>query len=215
MASEALGRIGTVLTKLVDAVVLSTVWLVCCMPIVTAGVSSTALYYAVHKSLVRNRGYILKSFWHGLKTNFKQSTISWLIQLAVMIVLCFDIRIMRGIAEMSTVYATLLYFFYVLVVLMIVWMFYTFAYQARFENTIKNSLKNAAAIAFLNLPWSFLMVVFLAVTVLTIIVVPVFIFLMPAVLFWVYDLILERVFRKYMTPEDLEREKENDMIDKE
>ena len=43
---------------------------------------------------------------------------------------------------------------------------------------------------------------------------PILIFLMPALLFVTYDAIFERIFRKYMSPEDLEKEKENDLVDR-
>ena len=37
------------LGKAVDCVILSVLWLVCCLPVITIGASSTALYYTVHK----------------------------------------------------------------------------------------------------------------------------------------------------------------------
>ena len=43
--------------------------------------------------------------------------------------------------------------------------------------------------------------------------IPVMIFFVPAVTTLLYDVILERIFRKYMTEEDLAAERESDMID--
>lgn len=208
-------KVFTVLSKMVDAAILSIIWIVCSLPVFTIGASSTALYYAVHKSLARSRGYLWRSFWDGFKSNFKQATLSWLIQLVIMVVFALDIMIMRSVADQSSVYALLMYIFYVLMALMIVWFYYTIAYQARFENTLRNSLKNAGAIAFLNLPWSLLIFLIFVLTVFVIILIPIFIFFLPAVQFLIYDVILERIFRKYMKPEDLEQELENDLIDRE
>lgn len=208
-------KVFTVLSKMVDAAILSIIWIVCSLPVFTIGASSTALYYAVHKSLARSRGYLWRSFWYGFKSNFKQATLSWLIQLVIMVVFALDIMIMRSVADQSSVYTLLMYIFYVLMALMIVWFYYTIAYQARFENTLRNSLKNAGAIAFLNLPWSLLILLIFVLTVFVIILIPIFIFFIPAVQFLIYDVILERIFRKYMKPEDLEQELENDLMDRE
>jgi uncharacterized membrane protein YesL len=122
---------------------------------------------------------------------------------------------MRSVAEQAVVFQIMLYMFYVLIAFLIVWFYYTIAYQARFENTLKQDLKNAATIAFLNLPWSLLVLVIFGVMAFAVLVVPIMIFLLPTVQILLYDVILERIFRKYMKPEDLEHELENDMLDKE
>ena len=46
---------------------------------------------------------------------------------------------------------------------------------------------------------------------LSIYIIPVLLVVIPAVTSMVFDFILERLFRRYMSPEDLEREEENDM----
>ena len=45
------------INKLLDLMVLSLVWVVCCIPVVTAGAASSALYYAV----VKRRGDMFRS----------------------------------------------------------------------------------------------------------------------------------------------------------
>jgi len=43
------------LTRVADMVILSLLWLIGSLPLFTLGISSTALYYAVNKSLIENR----------------------------------------------------------------------------------------------------------------------------------------------------------------
>ena len=62
-------KVFQALGKMVDCIALSAMWLVCCLPIITFGASTSALYYAVHKSVRGNRGYMTKNFFHAL-TNF-------------------------------------------------------------------------------------------------------------------------------------------------
>jgi uncharacterized membrane protein YesL len=208
------GKFMTLVSKMADSVILSVLWVISCLPVFTIGTSTTALYYTVHKTLVRNRGYIWQTYWSFWKENFKKTTLAWLVQLALLLLFAVDIAIMRSVAEQAVVFQIMLYMFYVLIAFLIVWFYYTIAYQARFENSLKQDLKNAATIAFLNLPWSLLVLVIFGATVFAVMVIPIMIFLFPTVQILLYDVILERIFRKYMKPEDLEHELENDMLDK-
>jgi uncharacterized membrane protein YesL len=203
------------LGKLVDCVILCALWLIFCIPVFTIGASTTAMYYTVHKSVVRSQGYVLRSFWSSFKTNFKQSTLMWLIMLVIYVVLYFDQLIMSGELQNGSKLGPLYYVFLVLTALVIIWNIYIIAYSARFENTKKATMSNAAVIATVNLGWSLLVFALLAVAVVIVYLIPMLIFLVPAVLFLLYDLILERIFRKYMTEEDLAKEKEKDMLDRE
>ncbi len=198
------------LAKMVDCVILSALWLIFCIPIFTIGASTTAFYYTVHKSIHHSRGYIYQCFWHSFKSNFKQSTLMWLIMLVIYLVLFFDLFIMGGALRDGGTLGTLYYVFPVLTVLVILWNIYIFAYSARFENTKKAIMANAAVIAVANLGWTLLILLLLLVAAVIVFLIPILVFLVPAVLFLMYDVILERIFQRYMTPEDLAREKENE-----
>ena len=97
--------------------------------------------------------------------------------------------------------------FLVLIVLVVMLAVYLFAYMARFENSLGQSFKNAA-IAVANLPWSLLLLVLLAASAFGLWMLPWLMILLPAVYILVANFILERIFRKYMSAEDLEAEQE-------
>lgn len=201
------------LSKMVDTVILSALWVIFSMPIFTMGAASTALYYTVHKTLRRNRGYIYSNFWNSFKDNFKQSTIVWLILLAIYAIFGADLYLTWQFLKAGMQWGVMFYLFLVLILMTIVWTIYIVAYSARFENTKKATMKNAAAIAVVNLGWSFLILFLFLVGALVIGLIPIMIFLLPAVITLLYDIILERIFRKYMTEEDLAAERESDRID--
>lgn len=203
------------LTKMVDAVILSALWVIFSIPVVTMGAASTALYYTVHKTLKRNRGYLYANFWKSFKENFKQSTLVWLILLAIYLIFAGDIYLTWQFLKAGISWGVMFYGFFVLILLLIVWTIYIIAYSARFENTKKATMKNAAAIAVVNLGWSFLLLVIFILSIALIVIVPVFILLVPALKTLLDDIILEHIFRKYMTEEDLAMERENDMLDAE
>ena len=50
--------IGKALTKIGELVILSIIWFITSLPVITIGASTTALYYATVKSLRMGRGYV-------------------------------------------------------------------------------------------------------------------------------------------------------------
>lgn len=76
------------INKIIDLVVLSLVWLVCCIPIVTIGPACAALYYAVVKAVHRQRSYPVREFWRAFKSNLKKGIlfeVIWLLLGAMML----------------------------------------------------------------------------------------------------------------------------------
>ena len=207
-------KIFGALGKAVDCVILSVLWLVCCIPVITIGASSTALYYTVHKSIRGNRGYTTKNFFSAFKDNFKPATLSWMVALAVQIVLSLDAYITWQVLQTGNNMGAFFYFFLILIAFSIGWVVYTFAYIARFENTVKITLKNAVLMELRHLPWSLLIIILFLLAIFLTWLIPILGFLMPACIVLMFDLILERIFRMYMIPQDLANEKENDMLDK-
>ena len=196
------------INKIVDCVCLSFLWLLLCIPVVTAGAATTALYYTVNKVIRNNRSYIWKEFWHAFRTNFKQSTLVWLILIFIYVIMGIDCYIMFQYAKAGVSYGSLYIVFAVLMLIVTMWANYLFPYMARFENTLKAVLKNCVIMALLNLGKSVvLLVLFLAALVVTYVFFPA-IMILPAVYMLLANFILEKVFVKYMTPEDIEAEKE-------
>ena len=179
------------LGKIIDVICLSAFWFFLCIPIVTAGAATTALYYTVNKVIRNNRSYIGREFWHAFKTNFRQSTIVWLILLLLYAIMGFDCYVMYQYATM--------------------WAIYLFPYIARFENQTKMILKNAALIALGNLWKTLLLFVLLLAAAFAVYIFPPAVFIIPCVYMLLANFILEKIFQKYMSPEDLEAEKERNM----
>ena len=73
------GPVVTFLTKTGELILLGIVYILCCLPVVTFGAATTALYHAVVKSVRRGRGYPVKEFFHAMKTHFKKATIAGVI----------------------------------------------------------------------------------------------------------------------------------------
>ena len=202
------------LGKLVDCVWVSILWVICCIPVFTIGASTTALYYTVHKSIRGDRGYTTRTFFGAFRDNFKAATLPYLIWLAVMIILGCDAYITYQVLKTGSMKGAFFYFFLIMIAVAIMWSAFLFPYIARFENTVKITLKNAILMELRHLPWSLLIIILLLLAIFLTWLIPIFVFLMPACIVLIFDLILERIFRMYMSPEDLANEKEKDMLDK-
>lgn len=202
------------MNKIVDIVVLSFLWLVFCLPVFTIGTSTTALFTSVRRVLRENRGYVFRSFWDAFKSNFRQTTPIWLLQLAIFVVLYLDRFILLNFfVPQGSPFGPLHIVFYFMMLYELVWIIYTCAYSSRFTLDRKGVMKNAALLSVMNLPWSALMLVMLIAAGWVILNVgPFFVFVFPALYGWIFTIILERIFRRYMTPEDLAKVEEEDRI---
>lgn len=151
------------LSRLADLIILNILFIICCIPIVTIGAATTALYTVTLKAVKNEESYITSSFFKAFKSNFKIGTLTWLIVLTVGIVLWADFRILTimtsPIREILQVFLLVMLFLFLIIEL------YLFPYIARFENTVFGSLKNAFLLAVAHLPYTMLLA---AITVLAV-----------------------------------------------
>lgn len=198
-----------------DIVILHLLWLLCSIPIFTIGASTTALHYCFMKRARRDEGYIWQNFFRSFKSNFKQSTILWLILLAVGAVLYLDIRIgmaaLGGIGKAMVFCCSLLLIPYALVCL------YIFPVQAKFDNSIGLNLKNALLMAIANFGYTILIALIVLTFVMLLLSSGFFIGLFLACGMGLYGYLTSNifvyVFRKYL-PDEFKEDAEASGMDK-
>lgn len=93
---------GQLLVKLCYSCYLNLLWFVCCIPIVTIGASTTALYYTSFKIHKEEDRALARTFFRSFRENFRQSTVLWLILLAVGLFLGCDGYIVYHLRAAST-----------------------------------------------------------------------------------------------------------------
>ena len=190
------------LGKAADLLVLSLLWLAGCLPLVTAGASTTALYYAAVK-LIRAEGSAHRTFIRSFRENFWQSVAAELILLAAAWLFYIDLQIVfqsqGSLAEFLRVPFLALLFIYLAVLA------YVFPLLARFVYTLPVLFKNAFLMSMLNLPYTLLVLcvnlspvlVFLLLPDWFFRLLPVFLFLAPGLAAYINSFLLLRVFGKY------------------
>ena len=87
------GLLVRFLNLVADLVALHVLWLLCSLPIVTMGASTTALYYASMRRIRTDESHVHQNFFRSFRQNFRQSTILWLMMLVVGAVLLLDFRL--------------------------------------------------------------------------------------------------------------------------
>ena len=74
-------RIMIFLSRVADLVILNILWLVCCIPVVTIGASTTAMYHVIRHWQKDSVSSIMRDFFQSFKEDFKQATPVYLILL--------------------------------------------------------------------------------------------------------------------------------------
>ena len=200
--------------KLADAVLLNLMWILFSIPIVTIGASTTALYYCTMKVASDREGSSLfRDFWKSFKLNFKQSTIIWLICLALMAFFALDIYFYWGMeSQLSSILCII---FVVFALVLVCTMFYLFPLQAKFYNPIRKTFSFALIMQIRYFHWTLLMALIAAlVGVATFYYSPMIIFGMGLVAF-LQSYILNHVFKKYAPEEDPDEIRMNEAAESE
>lgn len=198
------GKLFSFLNRLADLVILNILFMICCLPVFTIGASVTGMYYITMKMVKNEECYIIKGFFKSFRQNFRQATILWLMALTAGIVLAVDFQI---VISMDTQFSKVMQVLLMVVLLIYAFvMAYLFPLLAKFDNTVKNSLRNAFLMSIRHLPFTILLLLIPAAVVMLIYTVPrlfaVFLlmgFTLPA---FVGSFLLVNVFQKYMPKED-------------
>lgn len=196
------------LSKATDCIMLGILWLLCSVPLITLGASSTAFYYAYNKSIRQENGYAWEEFFHGFKMSFKQATFSWLILLILAVFGFFDCFALIAIGGISPISSVLLAILILTLIVIILLALFLFPYIARYENTLKESIKNSLLILFSNFLWAVLLISILLAAAFASVCIPILCIFMPAAYMFFANKILEHVFMKYMQPDDLKAQQE-------
>ena len=143
--------------KVADLCLLNLVCLACCIPIVTAGASITALYYVTLKMVRNEESYIFRSFFKSFKQNFRQATIIHLIMVAAAVLLYLDTNIVKVMGEPMSQIMSVIFAVFTLVYAMI--LLYLYPILAKFYNSVKNTFTNAILMAIRHLPYTIIMLI--------------------------------------------------------
>ena len=197
------------MSKVADLCILNIICVVCCIPVITAGASITAMYYVTLKMVRNEEAYILRSFFKSFKQNFKQATIINLIMLLIGVVLYVDLNVSKAMQGGAGQIFQIIFMAFVLIYFIL--FLYVYPVLARFYNTIKNTIKNALFMAVRHLPYTVVMVLIAACPLLLLLVKSyqiqstlfvLFLLMGFALIAYCNSFFLVKIFDNYMPKED-------------
>ena len=130
MKSKAMNPVLDFINTLCNFVALNLVFLITCLPVITIGTALSSLYYVTLREARGGYGYLVRTYLREFKNNFKKGTIAFAI--------LFLIAAMIGWFLIFT---------------------YTFPLIGRFENSTKQTLKNAFGLAMSNMKATFALII--------------------------------------------------------
>lgn len=213
------GKVAVFIGKMADLVVLNLLWLMCCLPIVTIGAATTALYSVTIKIVKDEESYIVRNFMRAFRDNFRQATIIWIGALICGNILYFNFYYSSH-AE-SAVAKWMFVPIAFAAVLLVMTMGYIFPILSFFENSLKKTIKNALMMSVAHLPQTILILICAFLPLLIVLILKDRLFLAlfmdcvigVALTAWINSLIFVRIFERY-TPRNVKvvTEYENETI---
>ncbi len=202
-------RFMMVLSRFVDIVVLSFLFLICCIPVVTLGAAWSALYYSGVKGVRYGFGYAWKEFFHSLKDNIVTGLLTWILMGGVEAFLIFSIA-MVTLYFKGAVGAVLIGCYMALFLLILAVMVYVFPILSRFTVKTGQLLKMSLIVSVVHAKQTILLVL-LVITFAALMVVgwtlcPIFLFVAPGAFVLISSYILEPILAEYTTAEQEDRE---------
>ena len=204
------GKFARALQKVSDVIIASVLWIIGCLPLLTIGTSTTALYYAAIKA-VSGEGTIVKNFFKSHKENLKQSIVVEIILLIVGYIMYVNWKLIFDMSGGSSVFKVV-YFVVLIWLVPIVW--YIFPILARFALSTKLLFINAFVLSFKNLPKTIFIVLTSMLPIVCLVVrieyviklLPLIVVAAPGLIAFLNATMFVKVFEPYMPKDEAEEE---------
>ena len=131
-------------------VILNLLFLCTCIPIFTIGVALTALYDVVFRMDTDRKGKLLSAYFRAFAANFRQATPIWLLLLLVIAASSVNAVVFSNWGNLPGSILSLLAVVILINILLVLG--YFFPLLSQFDNTKRNTLKNAMLLSVGNLP---------------------------------------------------------------
>ncbi len=194
------------LSRIADLILLNLVYLLTCLPIITIGAATTALYTVCFRLGTEREAGLLSTYFHAFCQNFKQATLIW-----IPAALLFGDLLLTMFLSLS--HAGLSIYLSLLGLIMFIWVAMIFGYVfpliSQFDNKIRLVLRNALILSLGYLPRSLLMTLLNLIPFIVLLLHPVGFFCSGAIWITLYfaaaayinTRLLRKVFAPFMTEE--------------
>lgn len=129
--------------------ILNLIWLICCIPVITAGASTAAQYYAI-RQLINGDTAVFRNFRTGMRLYWKQASIIWLILAALAFSFTMAYYILNNAAVPGK--AALISIAALAFLTLILTMLWVYPVMVNFKGNLREIIFNAFVFTFMYAP---------------------------------------------------------------
>lgn len=204
------GKFARALQKVSDVIIASVLWIIGCLPLLTIGTSTTALYYAAIKA-VSGEGTIVKNFFKSYKENLKQSIVVEIILLIIGYIMYINWKLIFDMSGGGSVFKVV---YFVVLIWLVPIVCYIFPILARFALSTKLLFINAFVLSFKNLPKTIFIVLTSMLPIVCLVVridyviklLPLIVVAAPGLIAFLNATMFVKVFEPYMPKDEAEED---------
>lgn len=190
-------RVSSFLNCFGSLVLLSGLWILCCLPVLTIIPATAALYYAAAKAVRRGAGYPAAEFFHCFRSNWKQGV---LINVGVMTwggIALEIVRFIHYVGAASFLGKVYLVFLAVTSLIILLTLAYLLPVITRFSVSLTDGIRIALVLSFQNLITLIPLMITGAAAAFLIYLVPAAVLFVPGCLAYLMSFSIERALREF------------------
>lgn len=196
--------------KILDIVLLSIVFCICSLPIITIGANCSALYYTMVKSVIPGEGKPVRTFFRGWRLSWKQGIPAGIVSMAMLllIVMSFYMILVNDFGAVG-IFFGIVFVAFALICLMI--MAFAFPLMGRFQNSMGAILANSLLLSLMNIRVTISMVIIevaMIVGMACVAVAPFVVLFVPGLVMWMQAKMLEPLLQPFCEQNDSDELKE-------
>mgnify|MGYP002517890507 CR=1 FL=1 len=197
------------INKIVDLLFLSILWTICTATILGSGIAGIALYYAVAKSVRKERDHAVRSFFKAVKDNWKTGLlVGLLLTVFAASVYFVDVsailRLLAGKEKLLGILSCVKVFLIAGITL------YALPILSRFQVGVIQAVGMAFVLAFRHLGTTLYLGVLLIVSAVLVIWQPVLLMILPGIFALLWSKPMDKILLLYMSEKDKTPDGETD-----
>lgn len=182
-----------------NILVVSVLWVLCCIPVFTIGPATTAAYYTMAKSVRRHNGAVASEFFSAFRSNFRQAAVFTLIFGLVLGILFLECVYLYSVPEVPLWF---LYIFYFMILTAVAVTLYAWPCLSRFHLRNFELFRMAAILTFRHLTTTILLLLLLGAMCVGIYLMPWGILVFPGFMLWLQSFLMEKILMIYAPKKD-------------
>ena len=144
-------RFWSFIENMMNLCVLGLLWLLCSLPLITAGASTAAMFHYTLELTKNEEGYVGKTFIRGFRSLFVRATLLWMIMAGAALFLVFDLYCCQFIIFSAVLRQAARILILSLMILSVATGLYLFPFRAFFRTTVQQTLIRSFITAVANL----------------------------------------------------------------